>query len=104
MAGRNQCPERPLSLAGFQLITVGRFWVITEALRRRADGYHNVCHHGARFMRDGPARLLVARAQGGTRGSERRASLRVADVTKGVGTMRLLLLVLAFTVGGIQPT
>jgi len=32
MAGRNQCPERPLSLAGFQLITVGRFWVITEGL------------------------------------------------------------------------
>jgi hypothetical protein len=27
---RVQCPE-PISLAGFQLITYGRFWVFTEA-------------------------------------------------------------------------
>jgi len=28
---RNQCPERCLSLAGFQVIMYGRFWVFTEA-------------------------------------------------------------------------
>jgi hypothetical protein len=31
---RFQCPN-VLSLAGFQLITIGRFWVITEVLEER---------------------------------------------------------------------
>ena len=30
----NQCPERCLSLAGFQVIIYGRFWVFTEGERR----------------------------------------------------------------------
>ncbi|HYR82932.1 MAG TPA: hypothetical protein VE422_02525, partial [Terriglobia bacterium] len=29
---RNQCPGRRYPLAGFEVIIIGRFWVITEAL------------------------------------------------------------------------
>src|SRR6267142_3549402 len=45
---RNQCPGRRYPLAGFEVIIIGRFWVITEAWARERRNDESLCSDRSR--------------------------------------------------------